>query len=59
MYWECSNHFRWLLERGIHVHVNGAGGHGHDETSGTFTGFFKPISGTAPQFAQRLMELGA
>lgn len=21
MYWECSNHFRWLLERGIHVHL--------------------------------------
>jgi cardiolipin synthase len=20
MYWECSNHFRWLVERGIHVH---------------------------------------
>jgi len=39
------------LERGIHVHVNGAGGHGHDETSGVFTGFFRPISGTTPQFA--------
>lgn len=39
------------LERGIHVHVNGAGGHGHDETSGVFTGFFQPISGTTPQFA--------
>jgi hypothetical protein len=39
------------LERGIHVHVNGAGGHGHDETSGLFTGFFRPISGTTPQFA--------
>jgi hypothetical protein len=39
------------FERGIHVHVNGAGGHGHDETSGLFTGFFKPISGTTPQFA--------
>ena len=21
MYWECSNHFRWLLEHGIHVHL--------------------------------------
>jgi cardiolipin synthase len=21
MYWECSNHFRWLIERGIHVHL--------------------------------------
>ncbi len=21
MYWECSNHFRWLVERGIHVHL--------------------------------------
>lgn len=21
MYWECSNHFRWLLKRGIHVHL--------------------------------------
>lgn len=20
MYWECSNHFRWLVERGIHVY---------------------------------------
>ena len=20
MYWECSNYFRWLVERGIHVH---------------------------------------
>ena len=20
MYWECRNHFRWLIERGIHVH---------------------------------------
>ena len=39
------------FERGIHVHVNGAGGHGHDETSGIFTGFFRPISGTTPQFA--------
>jgi hypothetical protein len=39
------------FEHGIHVHVNGAGGHGHDETSGKFTGFFKPISGTEPQFA--------
>jgi len=39
------------FERGIHVHVNGAGGHGHDETGGVFSGLFKPISGTAPQFA--------
>jgi len=21
MYWECSNHFRWLVERGIHMHL--------------------------------------
>jgi phosphatidylserine/phosphatidylglycerophosphate/cardiolipin synthase-like enzyme len=21
MYWECSNHFRWLLERDVHVHL--------------------------------------
>jgi phosphatidylserine/phosphatidylglycerophosphate/cardiolipin synthase-like enzyme len=21
MYWECSNHFRWLIEHGIHVHL--------------------------------------
>jgi phosphatidylserine/phosphatidylglycerophosphate/cardiolipin synthase-like enzyme len=21
MYWECGNHFRWLLEHGIHVHL--------------------------------------
>jgi len=21
MYWECSNHFRWLIERGIHMHL--------------------------------------
>ena len=21
MYWECSNHFQWLLEHGIHVHL--------------------------------------
>jgi phosphatidylserine/phosphatidylglycerophosphate/cardiolipin synthase-like enzyme len=20
MYWECRNHFRWLIERGVHVH---------------------------------------
>lgn len=39
------------IDNGIHVHVNGAGGHGHDETSGAFTGFFQPISGTKPQFA--------
>jgi Calcineurin-like phosphoesterase len=39
------------FERGIFVHVNGAGGHGHDETSGIFTGFLRPISGTTPQFA--------
>ena len=38
-------------ERGIHVHVNGAGGHGHDETGGAFTGVSQPISGTKPQFA--------
>ena len=38
------------FEQGIFVHVNGAGGHGHDETSGLFTGFFKPISGTKPEF---------
>ncbi len=35
---------------GIYVHVNGAGGHGHDEASGLFTGFFQPISGTKPDF---------
>jgi hypothetical protein len=39
------------IAQGIFVHVNGAGGHGHDETSGHFTGFFQPISGTQPQFA--------
>ena len=39
------------FDRGIFVHVNGAGGHGHDETSGLFAGPFKPISGTKPQFA--------
>ena len=39
------------FNQGIFVHVNGAGGHGHDETSGVFTGFFRPISGTKPQFA--------
>jgi hypothetical protein len=39
------------IGRGIHVHVNGAGGHGHDETSGNFTGVFRPISGTKPTFA--------
>ena len=39
------------FDRGIFVHVNGAGGHGHDETSGLFTGFFQPISGTKPQFS--------
>ncbi|MEO7276279.1 MAG: metallophosphoesterase [Vicinamibacterales bacterium] len=39
------------FDRGIFVHVNGAGGHGHDETSGGFTGFLRPISGTTPQFA--------
>src|SRR5262249_3220274 len=38
------------IERGIHVHVNGAGGHGHDETRGLFSGPFRPISGTKPQF---------
>ena len=37
-------------DRGIFVHVNGAGGHGHDEASGPFTGFFQPISGTKPDF---------
>ena len=21
MYWECSHHFRWLMERGIHIHL--------------------------------------
>ncbi|MGZ5291768.1 MAG: phospholipase D-like domain-containing protein [Actinomycetota bacterium] len=21
MYWECGNHFRWLIEHGIHVHL--------------------------------------
>jgi len=39
------------IEQGIFVHVNGAGGHGHDETSGTFTGFLRPIRGTKPQVA--------
>lgn len=39
------------VEHGIFVHVNGAGGHGHDETSGTFTGFLRPIRGTKPQVA--------
>jgi hypothetical protein len=33
------------------VHVNGAGGHGHDETKSRFTGLFRPISGTEPEFA--------
>ena len=37
-------------DRGIFVHVNGAGGHGHDEASGLFTGFLQPISGTKPDF---------
>ena len=39
------------IERGIFVHVNGAGGHGHDETSGTFTGFFSRSAAPRPQFA--------
>jgi hypothetical protein len=39
------------IDRGIFVHVNGAGGHGHDETTGFFTGFLLPIAGTTPQFA--------
>jgi hypothetical protein len=38
------------FDQGIHVHVNGAGGHGHDETSGLFTGIFRPISGTKPDW---------
>ena len=39
------------IEQGIFVHVNGAGGHGHDETTGVFAGPFRPIRGTRPQFA--------
>ena len=38
------------FDRGIYVHVNGAGGHGHDEASGLFTGLFQPISGTKPDY---------
>jgi hypothetical protein len=38
------------FSQGIHVHVNGAGGHGHDEASGLFTGIFQPISGTKPDW---------
>lgn len=38
------------FDQGIYVHVNGAGGHGHDEASGIFTGLFQPISGTRPDF---------
>jgi hypothetical protein len=33
------------------VHINGADGHGHDSTSGTFTGFLRPIRGTKRQVA--------
>jgi hypothetical protein len=39
------------FDGGIYVHVNGAGGHGHDETSGLFTGFLRPVRGAKPVFA--------
>ena len=38
------------FDRGIFVHVNGAGGHGHDEVNGLFTAPFLLIRGTRPEF---------
>jgi phosphatidylserine/phosphatidylglycerophosphate/cardiolipin synthase-like enzyme len=32
MYWECSHYFRWLIERGIHVHLWQRPGAFHSKT---------------------------
>ncbi len=32
MYWECSHHFRWLMERGIHIHLWQRPGAFHSKT---------------------------